>query len=492
MHDLKERAIRGGFAKVVAQGMNFTLRVGSLMVLARLLDPRDFGLVGMVTAFTGVLNLFRDFGLSAASVQRGHVTEEQISTLFWINILVGVMLAIILAAMAPLVVAFYHEPHLFWVTIVLATAFVFNAAGVQHGALLQRQMRFTTLARIDVITLVISTLIGIGMAMAGFRYWALVAAALTPPLTSTFFLWLASGWVPGRPRFGVELHSLMRFGGTVTLISVVMYIAYNLEKVLLGRFWGADAVGIYGRSYQAINIPTDSLNSAVGEVAFATLSRVRNDPDRFRSYFLKGYSLVLALTIPITIAVALFARDLIFVLLGPKWKDAADIFRLLAPTILVFALINPIGWLMFALGLVARSLKASLVFAPVVIAAYAMGLPYGPKGVAFAYSAIMMLWAIPLVAWGVHGTMVSLRDIALAASRPLISGIVAAVLAFGVQFYLGGLLFPLTRLMLGGTVLVASYMFMLLYVMGQKTIYLNLLQAMTKRSSAAENALASV
>jgi O-antigen/teichoic acid export membrane protein len=486
MHDLRERVLRGGFAKVCAQGVNFTLRVGSLMVLARLLDPRDFGLVGMVTAFTGVLNLFRDFGLSAASVQRVHVTEEQISTLFWINIVVGVILALILVAMAPLVVTFYHEPHLFWVTIVLATAFIFNAAGVQHSALLQRQMRFTVLARIDVISLVISTSTGIGMAMAGFRYWALVAATLSLPVTGTLFLWLASGWIPGRPRRGVELHSLMRFGGTVTLISVVMYFAYNLEKVLLGRFWGADAVGIYGRSYQLINIPTDNLNSAVGEVAFSALSRVRSDPKRFKNYFLKGYSLVLALTIPITIAVAIFAHDLIAVLLGPKWKDSADIFRLLAPTILVFALINPVGWLMFSLGLVARSLKASLVFAPVVIAAYAMGLPYGPKGVAFAYSAIMVLWAVPLVAWGVHGTVVSLRDIALAASRPLVSGVVAGALAFEAPLLWSRSLSPLSplpELILGLTVLLCVYAGMLLYVMDQKTFYFDLLRGLGRRSS---------
>ena len=129
----------------------------------------------------------------------------------------------------------------------------------------------------------------------------------------------------------------------------------NFEKVLLGRFWGADAIGIYGRAYQLINIPTDNLNSAAGEVAFSALSRLQDDPSRLKSYFLKGYSLVLALTLPITIACALFADDMIFVLLGPKWKDAAAIFRLLAPTILVFAIANPLSWLLSSIGLVGRS-----------------------------------------------------------------------------------------------------------------------------------------
>jgi PST family polysaccharide transporter len=129
---------------------------------------------------------------------------------------------------------------------------------------------------------------------------------------------------------------------------------------VLGRFWGVDALGIYGRAYQLINIPTDNLNSAAGEVAFSALSRLQDDPGRLRSYFLKGYSLVLALTLPGTIACALFADDMIFVLLGPKWMAAAPIFRLLAPTILVFAVVNPLAWLLCSLGLVGRSLKMGL------------------------------------------------------------------------------------------------------------------------------------
>jgi PST family polysaccharide transporter len=491
MKDLKEKVIRGGFAKLCSQGANFALRIGSLMVLARLLDPKDFGLVGMVTAFTGVLNLFRDFGLSAATVQRVDVTEEQISTLFWINVLVGVILAVVLMALAPVVVVFYHEPRLRWVTICLATAFIFNGAGVQHSSLLERQMRYTSLAVIEIICLTVSTCVGIAMAAAGFKYWALVAATVSAPLLSTICLWITTGWIPSRPRLGIGLRSLMRFGGAVTSISVLMYTAYNFEKVLLGRYWGADAVGIYGRAYQLSNIPTDNLNSTLGGVAFSALSRVQNDPVRFRNYFLKGYSLILALTIPITIAVALFAPDLISVLLGPKWKDAAEIFRLLAPTILVFALINPVGWLIFSLGMVGRSLKASLIFAPVVIGAYLLGLPHGPKGVAFAYSAVMMLWAIPLTAWGVYGTPVSFRDIAVEASRPLLSGIVAAALAFTVQSLVGQSLTPLLRLILGGSVVLGAHIGILLYLMGQKTLYLDLFRALRRGPALAENVLVS-
>ena len=193
--------------------------------------------------------------------------------------------------------------------------------------------------------------------------------------------------------------------------------------------------------------------------------------------------MVLALTLPITIACALFANDIILILLGPKWKEAIPIFQLLTPTILVFALINPMWWLLASMGLVGRSLKIALVIAPLVIASYILGLPYGPTGVAFAYSAVMTLWLVPHIAWCIHGTMISLRDLLRVSRRPFLSAIVAAAVAFTAQLFYGQSLSPLPRLLLGGGILLIVYLWMLLYVMGQKAFYLDLLQGLRKRSS---------
>jgi PST family polysaccharide transporter len=491
MKDLKQKTIQGGLARLFAQGANFALRVGSLMILARLLEPRDYGLVGMVAAFTGVLSLFRDFGLSSAAVQRATVTEEQISTLFWINLMVGALLAILTVALAPAIAAFYHEPRLTAVAAVMAVGFLFNAAGVQHSVLLQRQMRFTTLAVISTVSLAVGTMVAIAGAKAGYGYWALVAMTVTSPFIATIGFWLAAAWVPGRPRRRAGIRSMMHFGGTLTLNSLLGYFAYNAEKILIGRLWGADAIGIYGRAYQLINIPTDNLNSAVGEVAFSALSRLQDDLSRLRSYFLKGYSLVLGLTLPITIACALFPQDITFVLLGSKWNEAAPIFRLLAPTILIFAIINPLGWLLFSLGLVGRSLKIALVFTPLIIGGYVMGLPYGPKGVAFAYSAVMTLWVIPHIAWCVHGTAITLRDVLQTVSRPLASGILAGGLTLGARMAYGQFFSPLPRLVLESSVLFVTFIGILLFVAGQKSLYLGLWRGLRGPSSVKEKTLVS-
>ena len=481
MKDLKARTIRGGFAKVCSQGANLALRLGSLAILARLLDPKDFGLVAMVTALTGVLGLFRDFGLSTATVQRTTVTDAQLSTLFWINLLVGAILTCIAMAGAPVIADFYHEPRLRWITIALATGLLFNAAGVQHSALLQRQMRFATIAIIETASVVASVTVGIAMALRGFGYWALVGMTVVTPFVYSTSVWLAAAWMPGPPRRRVGIRRMIQFGGTVTLNSIVVYVAYNLEKVLLGRFWGADALGIYERAYQLVSIPTENLNSAVGGVAFSALSRVKDDPHRLKSYFLKGYSLVVALTLPITVTCALFADDLILLVLGPKWTETATIFRLLAPTILIFGMINPLSWLMVSVGLVGRSLKIALVLAPLVVGSYIVGLPYGPKGVALGYSAIMTLWVIPHIAWCVHGTVVALRDIVRAVIRPLVSALVAAILAGGVVAYCPESFSHLERLALGIPVLFSAYLGMLLFVMSQKAVYLDLLRNVTQQ-----------
>jgi O-antigen/teichoic acid export membrane protein len=483
MDDLKRKTVRGGFVTLLSQAAKVVLRMGSIMVLARLLDPKDFGLVGMVTVLTGIFEVIKDAGLSTVTVQRETITDAQISTLFWLNMLVGVVLALLCLALAPVLVTFYREPRLFWVTTALASGFIINAAAVQHSALLQRRMRFTTLALTEIVALAVGVTVAAGMALKGYGYWAIVGMTLTQAATTAIYVWFAAAWVPGMPRRNVGMRSMLQFGSTITMNGLVIYLAYNAEKVLLGRFWGAAALGLYGRAFQLIKLPTDLLYYSRGSVGFAARSRLQGDPKRFRIYFLKGYSLVLTLTLPLTLTCAMFAGEIVRVFLGPKWTDATLMLRLLAPTVLVFAAINPLGWLLYSTGRVGRSLKIALVIAPLVITADVVGLPWGPNGVAFAYSTAMVLWVVPHMAWCVQGTAISLKDLLGALGRPLVAGIAAALISYGVQMALGDRLSPMFRLAVEVTVLFGSYLAILVTVMGQKPLYMNLLQELRARPS---------
>jgi len=368
--------------------------------------------------------------------------------------------------------------------MVLAVGFLFTGAGVQHFALLQRQVRYLQVTLIESLSQLVSSTIGVALALGGAGYWALVAASILPSAITTVCAWVVVGWIPGRPRWSAEIASMLRFGVTMTVNNLVVYVGYNLEKVLLGRFWGADVLGLYGRAYQLVSLPNDCLNGAIGGVAFSALSRLQNDPVKLKAYFLKGYALATSLTMPMTIFCALYARDIILVLFGERWTDAYVVFRLLTPTVLVFGIINPLSWFLVSVGLQNRSLKIAFVLAPVVMISYCIGLPYGPKGVAFAYSAAMLLWMIPHVLWCLKGTPISFFELVRALRYSLCSGLVAALGTFAEQLLVGSAVPPLLRLVIGGACMVGLYAGMLLLVFRQKEFYLHLIRGMRRTPQA--------
>lgn len=451
-HDLKGKTARGALVSTIAQGGNFFLRTGSMVILARLLTPADFGIVGMITACTGFLEMFRDMGLSVATIQRESITRAQTSMLFWINLAVGGILAALCVATAPVLGRFYHEPRLFWPTVALGTGFIFNGAAVQHRAILAREMRFAALAVIEIVSVFVSVAVGIVMALAEQRYWALVGMYVSLPILGLLGVWAVGRWVPGLPERGAQVGGMLRYGSMLTLKNLVMYLAFNTDKVLLGRFWGAVALGIYGRAYQLISQPTQNLTSTIGQVAVPALSRLQNDPERLRNYFLKGYGLFLSLVMPITMSCALFSEDIIMVFLGPKWSAAVPLFRLLAPTVLTLALVNPLVWLLLSTGQSGRSLRIALVIAPVVIAGYVTGLGAGPSGVAAGFSITTFLSVAPVILWATRGTPVTAFDILKVVLRPFLSILAGAAVTLAVWSSINLFAQPLVRLMFGNMI----------------------------------------
>jgi PST family polysaccharide transporter len=474
MNNLRDRTIHAVFASISGRILTVVIRVVSIVVLGRLLSPRDYGLVGMVTAVTGFLGLFGNFGLHQAAIHREAITEAQASSLFWINTLLGAVLALTTIALGPALSYFYREPRLFLISSAIAPGFLLVGAGVQHSAMLQRQLRFGAGALIDMGSMLVGTAIAIGMALAGCEYWALVSMMISLPLSSTLGSWLATGWIPGRPCKVNGLRSMIQFGGTMMLNGIICYFSIGFGKIAMGRFWGAEALGLYDRAYSLIMFPIDNLNTTVGEVAFASLSRTRNDPERLKRSFLKGYSLVLALTIPAAAAMALFADELIQVLLGDKWRDAAELLRMLTPVLLVYVIANPLGWLMNALGLVQRGLWIALATAPFMIGGVLIGLPYGAKGVAMGYSVVALLKGIPVTAWAVRGTAIGLSDIGAALRPPVVSCVAAAIAVYGAQSVYGPVLSALPLLLADITSFGIVYLGVLMFVTDQRKLYLDL------------------
>jgi PST family polysaccharide transporter len=478
MQDLKERVILGSFAKLTGQGVSLLLRVGTIAILARLLSPSDFGIVAMMTVITGFFDIIASAGLTPAVVQAPTISDQQRSNLFWFNVGFGLVLGALCLAAGPMLAAFYGDPRLVWIAPAFSIIFVLNGLSVQQVAVLERQLRYVTVTRVELTGQAANTAVAILLAMAGAGYWALIGGLIAQSTTQMWAFWSATRWLPALPRRGAPIGQLLRFGATVTLNSMIVFLAYNIEKLLIGRFWGPSALGIYGRAYQLINIPTASINSAISGLALSSLSRLRHEPERQRRYFLKGYSLLMSLTMPTTIFCALFGADIILVMLGPQWTEAVPVFRLLTPTVLIFGIINPLWALLLSFGLQHRSLYQAMVICPLVVCAVAIGIPYGPTGVAFAFSAAMSLWLVPHVLWSLKGTSVTPRDLALAAGKPFIAAIAAGALAYAMSQQLQSIEWPIVRLALCGGTMAVAYFSILLVALGEGRSYLDLLRGL--------------
>src|ERR1700722_13587483 len=487
LNDLKGKSVRGGAVTLLGQGLSFALQIGSTVVLARLLTPADYGLQGMVYTLTGFFSLFKDAGLSVATVQRETLTHEQASTLFWINTALGALLTAMVAASAPLLVMFYKEPRLLWVTVASASVFLLNGLTIQHRALLNRSMRFTAISGIDLGSALVGTGVGIYMAAHGYRYWSLVGVSVSGSTMSAAMHFILVRWLPGKPVRGSGIRSMVRFGSTVTLNSLIVYLGYNAEKILLGRFWGVGPLGIYSRAYSLANLPVQQFIGSVGAVAFPLLSRVQSDADRLRRTFMKCHSMVVSLIIPAVIACSLFADEIIATLLGPKWNGVSPVVRLLTPTVLVFALINPFSWFLRATGRVRRSLNIALLIAPVVILGILVGLPYGPTGVAMGYSGAMFILWVPSVGWAKHRTGITTRNYMDTIKHPLIAGVGGAAAGWSFKEAMENSLAPLPLLLLGVTVSFAVYVCILLFVLKQRDMYFDLFRQLIPRNRTAAN-----
>ena len=328
--DLKNKSIRGGVSSLVGETLSFILRIGSTAILARLLMPEQFGLVGMVTAVTGFAQVFKDLGLSDATIQNKDITHEKVSTLFWINTAVGILIMCIVAASSPLIARFYKDQRLLGITLVISCCFFFSGLAVQHQALLYRQMRFRQLALINVLSIALSIPVGVILAWRGYGCWALVWKEIAACAFFAAGMWLKSGWVPSMPRrlFGVS--NLLRFGRDVTGFNIINYFSRSVDRILIGRYWGAVATGLYDRASQLMIMPMNQIRFPMTRVGMSGLSALQADSEKYRQYFIKLISVLCFVYMPIVVYLGIFSETVIRLVLGDRWIGAADIFKILA------------------------------------------------------------------------------------------------------------------------------------------------------------------
>ena len=384
--NLKERTVSGALVTFVGQGAQFLLNLLSIVVLARLLDPKDFGLLAMAAVVIGYLRVFRDAGLSTATVQREGITHAQVSNLFWINVGLSGAITVLLAGCSPLVAWFYRDPRLIGITLALSSTFILNGLAVQHTALLSRQMRFKALAMIQTSSVVIGVGLAITMAALGCSYWSLVVSNVVTVLVVTLFTWIAVPWRPQKPSRRTGTRPLIGFGASMASGGFIYSLARGADSMLIGRYYGAGPLGIYSRAAALLTRPIDQFMSPLESVILPGLSRMQDQPERYRRTFLRVYEATALLGCLFLGLLFTLARPLTLAVLGPKWEAAAIILAVFAAA----ATFNMPGtvstWLFASQGRGREWLIASSISSVVTVAAFLIGLPFGVTGVAISAS----------------------------------------------------------------------------------------------------------
>lgn len=424
---MKQRTIRGGMITTACQVILLLLGIASTVVLARLLIPEHFGLIGMVTALTVLIQRFQDIGLGDAIIQRKEITHEQVSNIFWINLGISLFFTILVALCAEVIAWFYNDQRLLWITMALSVNFVCSGLSIQHHTLIRRQMRFDQQTLIRIFSVTFSIALAITLAWLGYGYWALVWKELSRSFLSTVLAWSFCPWRPGLPVRNAGIMSLLKFGGNVTGYNMLFYLTNNLDSILLGKFFGAVPVGLYSRARQLTTVPVSQLLEPMKNVSLPALSTFQDNPSKYANYFLKMLAILTFIYMPLIVYIGIYAYPIVYIALGSQWMDAVPIFRLLAISLFVSPIVTMYGMMMLASGHSRRYLYWGIFTSLTTIIGFIVGIRWGVLGISASWSfssAINLIFSLFFVFKGSPVSMVStLKNI----YRPAIASIIMGI-----------------------------------------------------------------
>ena len=425
--NLKEKSIRGGLFTISFQAVESMLRIGSIAILARILIPENFGLISMVTAIIAIAERFQDLGLHAATVQKKDITHEQISKLFWINAITGFGLTVLISSMSFLIARFFNEPRLISITIAIATSFFWIGLTMQHQAILRRQMKYAAIGGVQLGSIALSIAIAIVLAVEGYGYWALVWREVSRNVFIALGTWMCCPWTPGFPRKHINIDHLIKFGRDLTGFNVIVFLTANLDQILIGKLYGPAQLGIYRQAYQLIFSLVMQVVSPVIRVAEPTLSFLQNDAERYRKYYQKIVTTVNVVMMPLIMFLVIYSHEIVLVMLGEKWVEATDIFRILAISAFIAPASDSTGFLLVTCGKTKRYLNLGLITGVILALSFGIGVVWGALGVAYGYLVATYTLLALRSYYSFEGTPVSVRGFWEAIEKPLLASLAMTI-----------------------------------------------------------------
>jgi PST family polysaccharide transporter len=372
------------------------LSLGSTMVLARLLLPGAYGLLGMAMVLVAAANSFRDLGTSSALVQRKDVSDGLPTSLFWINVLFGLTGAAALAGIAPVAAWLYREPAVAPVLAVLSISFFVSNLSAVHHAILARMLAFRRISLIQLTAGAASTCVGIGLALGGAGVWSLVGGLIAESASATVMFWVAAPW---RPTWRLDLADLRQVSSySLNLVGsrILLYLTRSVDKALVGRYLGAGALGYYSLAHGLMMYPLYNVSWALAQVLFSAFSRIQDDDERLGRAYLRTVAAIATLSFPLMLGMVVTADVLVLACFGAEWLPMVPILMILAPAGMVQSASTTTGLVFTAKGQTIRLLRLVVAEATFSFTAYTVSLRWGIEGIAAAYTIVHLAWSFPL------------------------------------------------------------------------------------------------
>jgi O-antigen/teichoic acid export membrane protein len=390
-------AARGVRWAALSLALRQALLLGALILITRLIGPERYGLAMMALAVASFVDLFKDLGTGAAIVQRRDCDDDLLASTFWLNVVFSAFCAAAVALAAPLAAAFFREQEVTGLLRGLSLGFVLASLSIVPLALFQRALAFRILAMIEILAALAGAAAGVGVALAGFGVWSIVAQSLATAAVTTAVAWAASPWRPLLRVSRAGLAPFREFGAALAGFNAANYFIRNADYLLVGRYLGALSLGVYTLAYRLILFPQQNLAVVVNRVLFPVLARVEA-PDEFRRTYLQLARLLALLATPVYVGIFTLREPLVRACFGEEWLAAAPVLALLAPVGLFQILSGSTGLIYQARGRTDLLLRWGLAAGFVTVVSFAIGLRWGLPGVAAAYLGSTFGLAYPVFA----------------------------------------------------------------------------------------------
>jgi PST family polysaccharide transporter len=455
--NLGDHAKRGGAIILISMLIQRGLGLICLAIMARQLEPRDFGLAGMAAILSSLLTIFADLGLPDAMVQRASITRRELSAAFWLNVFASIVIGGVMASLAPAMARFYGEPQLRDVTYVFAAYFPLVGLGAQHYALLVRRMQYKRLAIAETMGFAIGGASGVIMAMNHFGPYALIGQYMVNQVVVLIMNAWSARWMPGLPgNFGL-LRGVVHVGGNLTASKFVDYVIKNLDNFLLGRFCGAAQLGLYTRAYTLMQYPILLISSPMGRVTLPVLARLQHDLPRLRAAYVRVLQVIAFISFPLMACLMVTADQVIRVIYGGKWTAVVPVFRILCVAGIYQGIYSASSQLFIATGRTNRMLRCSTALCVALGGAFYVGVHWGPLGTAAAYAITLTLLILPYLAYAYATIGLRLATVLSALKTPFLASIAMATLVYALRPPVGPYWHPLLRLAISGVIGMAAY-----------------------------------